>query len=56
VAYSNDVFAYIPTAAILSEGGYEAERSQMWYGMPAQWDPAIEQTILERARAVGEPD
>jgi hypothetical protein len=56
VAYSNDVFAYIPTAAILSEGGYEAERSQMWYGMPAKWDPAIEQTILERARAVGEPD
>ena len=49
VAYSNDVMSYIPTAQILSEGGYEAERSQAYYGMPGKWDPSIEAVILERA-------
>ena len=53
VGYSNDVMSYIPTAKILGEGGYEAERSQVYYGMPGKWDPSIEPTILERAlRAV----
>jgi len=46
-AYSNDVMSYIPTAKILAEGGYEAERSQTWYGMPAKWRPTIEQKILD---------
>ena len=49
VAYSNDVMSYIPTAKILAEGGYEAERSQMYYGMPGKWDPSIEKIILDRA-------
>lgn len=48
IAYSNDVMSYIPTAKILAEGGYEAERSQTWYGMPSKWQPSIEETILER--------
>ena len=51
IGYANDVMAYIPTAKILSEGGYEAERSQMYYGMPGKWDASIEQTILEKAEA-----
>lgn len=46
VAYANDVFAYIPTREILHEGGYEADRSQVYYGMPGPWAPAIEATIL----------
>jgi hypothetical protein len=49
VAYANDVFAYIPTKEILSEGGYEADRSQIYYGLPGAWAPAIEATILEKA-------
>ena len=49
IGYANDVMAYIPTAKILSEGGYEAERSQMYYGMPGKWRPSIEMTIMERA-------
>lgn len=51
IGYSNDVMAYIPTAKILSEGGYEAERSQMYYGMPGKWDASIEKTIVQRAVA-----
>jgi hypothetical protein len=49
VAYANDVFAYIPTKEILSEGGYEADRSQIYYGQPGPWAPAIEATILDKA-------
>ena len=51
LAYSNDVMSYIPTAEILAEGGYEAERSQAYYGMPGKWKPSIERTILDRAEA-----
>ena len=44
--YSNDVMAYIPTATILREGGYEGESSQMVYGLPAKWASEIETIIL----------
>ena len=46
LGYSNDVMAYIPTATILREGGYEGESSQMVYGLPATWAPEIETIIL----------
>jgi hypothetical protein len=49
VGYANDVFAYIPTREILAEGGYEADRSQVYYGMPGPWAPEIEATILDKA-------
>lgn len=49
LAYSNDVMSYIPTAKILAEGGYEAERSQAYYGMPGKWSPSIEAVILDHA-------
>lgn len=52
VGYANDVFAYIPTRQILSEGGYEADRSQIYYGMPGPWAPEIETTILDQAVAL----
>jgi hypothetical protein len=49
VAYANDVFAYIPTREILAEGGYEADRSQIYYGMPGPWAAEVEATILDKA-------
>ena len=49
VAYANDVFAYVPTKEILAEGGYEADRSQVYYGQPGPWAPEIEATILDKA-------
>ncbi len=55
IGYANDVMAYIPTVKILNEGGYEAERSQMYYGMPGRWEPAIEETILRRAENAAGP-
>ena len=46
MGYSNDVMAYIPTLAILREGGYEGHTSQMAAGMPAKWKESIEPTIM----------
>ena len=31
--------AYIPSARVLKEGGYEADSSQIYYGMPGKWSP-----------------
>ncbi len=46
--YANDVMAYIPSARVLKEGGYEADSSQVYYGMPGQWSPAIEERIVAK--------
>lgn len=46
LGYSNDVMAYIPTPAILREGGYEGASSQMVYGLPAAWRADIKNNIL----------
>jgi Neutral/alkaline non-lysosomal ceramidase, N-terminal len=45
-AYSNDVMAYIPSVRVLKEGGYEADSSMIYYGMPTRWAPAIEDRII----------
>jgi neutral ceramidase len=45
-AYANDVMAYIPSARVLAEGGYEADSSMIYYGQPSKWAPAIEAKIV----------
>ena len=47
LGYSNDVMSYIPSEAILREGGYEGKTAQIAYGLPATWKPYIEKTILQ---------
>jgi hypothetical protein len=46
--YANDVMAYIPSRRVLKEGGYEADSSQVYYGMPARWSPAVEGKIVAK--------
>ena len=46
--YANDVMAYIPSARVLKEGGYEADSSQIYYGNPTRWSPAIEDRIIDK--------
>jgi neutral ceramidase len=41
--YSNDVMAYIPTAEILKEGGYEPVASMQGYGFPSPFAEDVEQ-------------
>lgn len=45
--YNDDVFAYIPTARIIAEGGYEGDTSMLGYGWPAPFEPSIEKRILD---------
>ncbi|OIN60860.1 neutral/alkaline non-lysosomal ceramidase N-terminal domain-containing protein [Arsenicibacter rosenii] len=57
MGYSNDVMGYIPSATILTEGGYEGASSQMVYGLPSTWDARvpdlIQQEITRLAAQVG---
>lgn len=46
--YNNDVFAYIPTARIVREGGYEGATSMINYGHPAPFAESIEKTITAK--------
>jgi hypothetical protein len=45
-AYSNDVFAYIPSLRVLKEGGYEGGGAMIYYGQPGPFAPTIEETII----------
>ena len=47
-AYANDVMAYIPSERVLKEGGYEADSSMIYYGLPARWAPGIEKKIVAK--------
>ena len=48
--YANDVMSYIPSARVLKEGGYEADSSQIYYGMPGKWSTAIEELIITKVK------
>jgi neutral ceramidase len=45
-AYSNDVPCYIPSRRVLSEGGYEADSSLIYYGHASRLTPAVEDLIV----------
>ena len=50
MGYANDVMAYIPSARVLKEGGYEADSSQIYYGMPGKWSSTIEDAIVGKVK------
>lgn len=50
--YSNDVMAYIPSLRVLKEGGYEANDSMIYYGLPGPWDEEVEDRIMTTVRQV----
>ena len=45
-AYSNDLPCYIPSRRILSEGGYEADSSLIYYGHASRFAPEVEDLIV----------
>jgi hypothetical protein len=47
MGYANDVMAYIPSARVLKEGGYEGERSMIYYGLPSVWGNSVEELIVK---------
>jgi len=50
--YSNDVMSYIPSARVLKEGGYEADDSMIYYGLPGPYDDDVEDRIMTTVRQV----
>jgi len=50
--YANHVMAYIPSERILKEGGYEGDRSMLYYQLPAKWKPGLERRIVDAAKAL----
>ncbi|MBY0229331.1 MAG: hypothetical protein K2W96_08645, partial [Gemmataceae bacterium] len=48
--YANDVMAYVGSKRILDEGGYEADSSVVYYGLPSRWADSIEEAIIKKAR------
>ncbi len=46
-AYSNDVPCYIASRRVLSEGGYEADSSMIYYGHPARLAAQAEDLIIQ---------
>jgi Neutral/alkaline non-lysosomal ceramidase, N-terminal len=47
--YANDVMAYIASARVIREGGYEVDSSMIYYGQPSRWKPAVEDIIVNEA-------
>jgi hypothetical protein len=52
MGYANDVMAYIPSVRVLKEGGYEADSSMIYYGLPTKWSPLIEELIVREVHAL----
>jgi neutral ceramidase len=44
--FSHDVMAYIPSARVLHEGGYEGGGAMVYYGLPTVWAPEVEQVVI----------
>lgn len=49
-SYSNDVMAYIPSRRVLTEGGYEGGGAMIYYGLPANWAPEVEELIVKEVK------
>ncbi len=52
--YANDVMAYVGSRRVLKEGGYEADSSVVYYGLPSRWADEAEGLIVKKAKALAE--
>jgi hypothetical protein len=50
--YCNEVNCYIPSKRVLKEGGYEADESMVYYGMPGPFADDVEERIFTMIRQV----
>lgn len=50
--YSNDVMSYIPSLRVLKEGGYEANDSMVYYGLPGPYNTEVEERVFDTIQRV----
>lgn len=54
--WSDDVPGYIPSRRVLAEGGYEPDFSQIYYGWPSRYTPAVEDLVVSTVEGLlGDP-
>jgi hypothetical protein len=51
-AYANDVFAYVPSARVLLEGGYEADYNLIYYGLPGRFSGRVEEVLVGKVHSL----
>jgi putative membrane-bound dehydrogenase-like protein len=51
-AYSDDVFAYVASENMLTEGGYEVDGSMIYYLQPGRWESGTQALILRRVSEI----
>ncbi|HEY1172839.1 MAG TPA: neutral/alkaline non-lysosomal ceramidase N-terminal domain-containing protein [Verrucomicrobiae bacterium] len=51
-AYCNDVFAYVPSMRILTEGGYEADFNLIYYSIPYRFTPQVEDILVKAIKGM----
>ncbi len=59
-AYCNDVFGYVASERVRSEGGYEVDFSMIFYNLPGRWSTGTEDLVVRRVHEIlknpsGEP-
>lgn len=52
IGYANDAPGYLPTAAAVTEGGYEVELAYRFYGLPARYAARVETEVGRAASAL----
>jgi neutral ceramidase len=52
--YSNDVFGYLPTLKVLTEGGYEGGGAMRYTTLPGPFAPSVEKLVVDKVHALFE--
>jgi hypothetical protein len=50
--YSNEVFAYVPSDRVLSEGGYEGGGAMVYFGWHGPFQPGVEDRVVGLVRTL----
>ena len=52
--YSNDVFGYLPSVRVLTEGGYEGGGAMRYTSFPGPFKPSVESIIIEKVHELAQ--
>ncbi|MFV2070324.1 MAG: neutral/alkaline non-lysosomal ceramidase N-terminal domain-containing protein, partial [Pirellulales bacterium] len=55
-AYANDLFGYVASERMQSEGGYEVDFSMIFYNQPGRWSTGTEEIIFHRLHELADED
>ena len=51
-SYCNDVFGYVASERMRSEGGYEVDDSMIYYNLPGRWQTGTEDLLVRRVQEI----